>query len=789
MQKYNLHFNSDHDNVAGKSFQQRLCLPGPVDVVYTWVNGSDPQLIEELTVVKRALMFQLNITKKARNDSLKAKLDKNTKKAKSANKRPNNSEEKFLWNKESACPYPNCVPFHAIAVAGLNKNLSEFALSYENKFLPGFEFSSFENSIDPSVRVLVFSKDFDFNKVKNHSITVKGKGKEFTRVFVSSTVRMGAKKLDGFGIINSVPTDVTAEMIRSALHQEKVVDVSVHIANNVSVITPDKSVKEANFVGSLRGKITIKGQRFKIQPATFIWKPLTSLEIGRDIIEEDVSTSRFADNEELKYSLRSIQKYAPWVRNIYIVTNGQIPSWLNLDHPRMKIVTHKQLFTNKSHLPTFSSPAIETHIHRIPGLSKRFIYMNDDVFFGDNVWPDDFYTHAKGQKVYLTWPVPNCNEGCPASWVNDKYCDKPCNVSECDWDGGDCINTKGKPGFPSSSLSHMIGNAYSAIGEYCNGGCANSWIGDCYCDGNCNVPNCGYDAGDCGIDKFHELFSIDAAKIKQIIRIPTGIRSFFINFTSLLNDGVLSDGNYAKASVVRAVVFSKKFKTMAVTLYVNFTTQVPFAVTGFCDKNETIPISLNFTISVDTSKDALTTTKKTATKILPGSKYQSKSKQPYTVYNEAMKQEKQLPSDQKMAYSNKTMNEVFVWYKETQREIPVQVLAELNKTEVELRDGDITETGYRRKKFRLIHPFFESSQLEFTENTATQVETCLHKSFKVPCGILTIGCCLLFESQFDLILHCVDTMRIFFLFSLSTVNALVCKFIRRKIPRNSQPQS
>jgi UDP-N-acetylglucosamine-lysosomal-enzyme len=56
------------------------------------------------------------------------------------------------------------------------------------------------------------------------------------------------------------------------------------------------------------------------------------------------------------------------VRHIYIVTNGQIPAWLNLDHPRLSVVTHADIFVNKSHLPTFSSPAIESHIHRIPGV-------------------------------------------------------------------------------------------------------------------------------------------------------------------------------------------------------------------------------------------------------------------------------------------------------------------------------------------------------------------------------------------------------------------------------------
>ena len=54
-----------------------------------------------------------------------------------------------------------------------------------------------------------------------------------------------------------------------------------------------------------------------------------------------VSSSRFQDNEELRYSLRSVERFAPWVRHVFIVTNGQIPSWLNLDYPRVTLVPHE----------------------------------------------------------------------------------------------------------------------------------------------------------------------------------------------------------------------------------------------------------------------------------------------------------------------------------------------------------------------------------------------------------------------------------------------------------------
>ena len=197
----------------------------------------------------------------------------------------------------------------------------------------------------------------------------------------------------------------------------KLLEIKYHRKKQVAVAyCLDK--KAAESVLKLSKNISIEGVSVQIAPAMFVWTLFSVSKNdydGDDYTASELSANRFADNEELRYSLRSVEKHAPWVRNIFIVTNGQIPSWVNLDNPRIKIVTHHEIFPNTSHLPTFSSPSIESHIHRIPGLSQKFIYMNDDVMFGDNVWPDDFYTHSKGQKIYLTWPVPNCNEGCPSS--------------------------------------------------------------------------------------------------------------------------------------------------------------------------------------------------------------------------------------------------------------------------------------------------------------------------------------------------------------------------------------
>jgi hypothetical protein len=106
----------------------------------------------------------------------------------------------------------------------------------------------------------------------------------------------------------------------------------------------------------------------------------------------DFRDRRWTSHDELRYSLRSVARFAPWIRTIHIVTNGQRPAWLNLAHPKIRLVTHQQIFRWPEHLPTFNSTSIESHLHRIPGLSEHFIYANDDMFLGAPVEPGDFFS-------------------------------------------------------------------------------------------------------------------------------------------------------------------------------------------------------------------------------------------------------------------------------------------------------------------------------------------------------------------------------------------------------------
>ncbi|MEV5440227.1 stealth family protein [Streptomyces sp. NPDC052682] len=111
--------------------------------------------------------------------------------------------------------------------------------------------------------------------------------------------------------------------------------------------------------------------------------------------EQAANDSRYTSRDELRYSLRSIHQYAPWVRTIFLVTAGQVPSWLNTDFPGIRVVDHREIFSDPGALPTFNSHAIESQLHHIPELSEHFLYLNDDVFFGRPVQPGQFF-HANG---------------------------------------------------------------------------------------------------------------------------------------------------------------------------------------------------------------------------------------------------------------------------------------------------------------------------------------------------------------------------------------------------------
>ncbi len=112
------------------------------------------------------------------------------------------------------------------------------------------------------------------------------------------------------------------------------------------------------------------------------------------------SDNRYRDWGNMRYWFRGVEKYAPWVNNVYFVTWGHLPPWLNTDHPKLKIIKHGD-FIPKQYLPTFSSNSIELNLFRIKGLSETFVYFNDDMFLTDHVAPDDMFREGLPRDTFV----------------------------------------------------------------------------------------------------------------------------------------------------------------------------------------------------------------------------------------------------------------------------------------------------------------------------------------------------------------------------------------------------
>lgn len=118
----------------------------------------------------------------------------------------------------------------------------------------------------------------------------------------------------------------------------------------------------------------------------------------------DKSVNRFRDWKLLKYWFRSIEKNANWVNNIYFITYGHLPKWLNTENKKLKIINHKDYIPEK-YLPTFNSNVIELNIAKIKELSEKFILFNDDVFLMNKVEKEDFFDGNKVKDIFIENPI------------------------------------------------------------------------------------------------------------------------------------------------------------------------------------------------------------------------------------------------------------------------------------------------------------------------------------------------------------------------------------------------
>ncbi|MGB0879658.1 MAG: Stealth CR1 domain-containing protein [Polaribacter sp.] len=110
---------------------------------------------------------------------------------------------------------------------------------------------------------------------------------------------------------------------------------------------------------------------------------------------------RYDQVNEIEFAVKSILKYAKFVRNIFIVTDNQTPDFLKdkekakKEYPSVSIIDHKTIFEGyHQYLPTFNSRSIETQLYKIPNLAEFFIYFNDDLLLLRKTKVEDFFKNG-----------------------------------------------------------------------------------------------------------------------------------------------------------------------------------------------------------------------------------------------------------------------------------------------------------------------------------------------------------------------------------------------------------
>lgn len=109
-----------------------------------------------------------------------------------------------------------------------------------------------------------------------------------------------------------------------------------------------------------------------------------------DLSDDANNQARYRDMDLFHYWFRAVEKYAPWVNKIFLVTADQVPEWLNTEHPKLVMVNHRD-YIPQNYLPTYNSNVIELNFHRIKDLGERFVIFNDDFFLNAPVLEENFF--------------------------------------------------------------------------------------------------------------------------------------------------------------------------------------------------------------------------------------------------------------------------------------------------------------------------------------------------------------------------------------------------------------
>ncbi|XP_060599463.1 N-acetylglucosamine-1-phosphotransferase subunits alpha/beta-like [Ruditapes philippinarum] len=100
----------------------------------------------------------------------------------------------------------------------------------------------------------------------------------------------------------------------------------------------------------------------------------------------EITAKRCRDWRNLRYALRSVEKYADWINHVFLVTNGQVPNWLNTGYHKVSIVKHSIRFGAKK-VPNYMDKCNKFNLNR--SHIEKFCYSSGCKWNGKYCFPTE----------------------------------------------------------------------------------------------------------------------------------------------------------------------------------------------------------------------------------------------------------------------------------------------------------------------------------------------------------------------------------------------------------------
>ena len=180
------------------------------------------------------------------------------------------------------------------------------------------------------------------------------------------------------------------------------------VLSNKTDINELNSINEFQFIRLFRKSDKYESEILKNEPIDVL---TTYVDLrDKNYISKFKRIPKDQDNQELRYSIRSILQNIPWINKIFILMPNEKVSFLKpVEEIKEKIVYVKD--SDYLGFDSCSSPTFQFNLHKMKkfGLSENFILMDDDNFIGKPLEKSDFFYEENG-KVYPNLVITEISE-------------------------------------------------------------------------------------------------------------------------------------------------------------------------------------------------------------------------------------------------------------------------------------------------------------------------------------------------------------------------------------------